>query len=162
MINKFYMIVCAFVIILIDQCSKTYIAKTFILGQKVELINNFISFIFVRNTGAAFNLFAGQTQLLSIFSAIVAISIIVYFMKKKASLPWYEIIGWGLILGGTIGNFIDRVMLGYVIDFIKVDVINSPVFNIADMSINAGAIIILVKAIINITEEKSDKVKNQL
>ena len=156
------MLIFAGLIILADQYAKGCIAANFFPGQKLELINNFISFIFVKNTGAAFNLFAGHTQLLSMFSALVAVTVIVYFMRKKTLLPWYEVVGWGLILGGTVGNLIDRVTLGYVIDFIKVDLVNSPVFNIADMSINVGAIIILVKAILNIKDEQSENVKTQL
>ncbi|MEI7475102.1 MAG: signal peptidase II [bacterium] len=157
MVNRLCLILFASIIILLDQITKVWVSNNLILGQKIFVFKNFISFIFVRNTGAAFSLFAQHTQLLSLFSAIVAVSIIIYFLKKRGIIPFYNVIGWSLILGGTLGNLADRVRLGFVIDFIKLDIINSPVFNIADVAINIGAFIILMKALINISNEKHTK-----
>lgn len=160
MINRLFMIIFASIVIIFDQYSKLWAAENLILGVEKNILNDFLSFILIKNTGAAFNLFAEQTAILSVFSAVVAVVIVVYFIKKRVFMPWYLVLGWGLILGGTVGNLIDRVTLGYVIDFIKIGFINSPVFNIADVAINVGALIILINAIGSIAEEKKENESN--
>lgn len=144
MINRLYIFLVATVIILFDQFSKYGISRELLIGEKVSLISNVLSFTKAYNTGAAFSLLQDKTPLLVFFSIFVSLIIIIYFIKQKETLPLSLVMGWGLILGGTIGNMIDRIRFGYVIDFIKLDFINFPIFNLADFSINVGAFLILV------------------
>ena len=125
---------------ILDQFSKIYIHYNF-----DKLLNkDFIIFKidFVRNYGAAFNILSGNRFFLSFISVISTIILsYLIFKKNNNSINKY---GLTLILAGSIGNGIDRILNGYVIDFIKIKFINFPVFNIADIVINLGVIILIV------------------
>ena len=97
---------------------------------------------FVKNYGAAFNIFSGSRIFLSIISITFSIILIFLILNKNFSniLDHYS---YSLILGGTVGNGLDRLLKGYVIDFINLNIIDFPVFNIADISINLGLILII-------------------
>ena len=95
----------------------------------------------VKNYGAAFNIFSGGRIFLSLISISITIILICYILNKK-NLKKLDLLGYSLILGGTLGNGIDRIKQGYVIDFINLNFVNFPVFNIADISINIGFILI--------------------
>ena len=134
---KLYFLYLSIFIILVDQFTK-YI-----------IFNNYQKFIntdyllfrldFVKNYGAAFNILNGNRILLSFISIIFSI-LLTYLIFRKSTLNVFDLISYSFILGGTVGNGIDRVLRGFVIDFINLNVINFPVFNIADMSINIGFI----------------------
>ena len=97
---------------------------------------------FVKNYGAAFNIFSGNRILLSCISIIFSI-LLTYLILRKNSIHSIDLYSYSFILGGTIGNGIDRIFKGFVIDFINLNIINFPVFNIADISINIGFIFLL-------------------
>lgn len=149
MINRLYIFLIAFWVTVFDQLSKQAICRQLLFGQKVNLINNLISFTKIYNTGAAFSILQKNTLLLILFSLFVTIAITYYFTKKVTFLPPILALAWGLILGGTVGNLIDRITFGYVIDFIRLDFINFPIFNLADISINIGAFLIILQAFLN-------------
>jgi len=111
---------------------KFFINKDFLLF-KLDFVNNY---------GAAFNIFSGSRIFLSFISIIFSI-LLIYLIMRKDNLNTIELYSYSFILGGTIGNGIDRIFKGYVIDFINLNIINFPVFNIADISINIGFIILL-------------------
>ena len=139
-INRFYFILISILIILSDQLS-----KNIIYFNHKTLINNdliFFSIDYVKNYGAAFNMFSGSRIFLSTVSIIITL-ILIYFILNKKNLSNLDLLSYSFILGGTIGNGIDRVTKGYVIDFINLNFINFPVFNIADISINIGLIFII-------------------
>ena len=144
MINKiksqFYFLSFSIFIILIDQFTKYLMFYNY----KLYLNKNFFLFRldFVRNYGAAFNLFSGSRIFLSIISIIFSI-ILFYLILRNKSSNSLDLYSYSFILGGTIGNGIDRIAKGYVIDFINLNIIDFPVFNIADISINIGFILIL-------------------
>ena len=144
MVNRLYIFPIALIIAILDQISKYLVSSRLILGEKITIIHNILSMTKIYNTGAAFSLFQENTGLLAGFSFLVTIAISFYFIKKFKNIPVITTIGWGLILGGTVGNLIDRVRLGYVIDFVKLDFVNFPVFNIADFSINIGAFLLII------------------
>ncbi len=132
-------------VIIIDQITK------YIIVNNKSLINKdliFFSFDYVKNFGAAFNLFNGNRIFLSLLSIIVTI-IIIYFFLNNNNISKIDLLSYSFILGGTIGNGIDRITKGYVIDFINVNFINFPVFNVADISINIGVIFIAYSFIKN-------------
>ena len=97
---------------------------------------------YVKNYGAAFNLLSGNRILLSFISIVISL-ILTYLILNKRILNNSDLLGFSFILGGTLGNGIDRVNKGYVVDFINLNFINFPVFNIADVSINIGLILII-------------------
>ncbi|KGF89601.1 Lipoprotein signal peptidase [Prochlorococcus marinus str. MIT 9107] len=96
----------------------------------------------MKNYGAAFNIFSGSRIFLSMISIIISIILLSLILRKYTS-NILEIYSYSFILGGTIGNGIDRIFMGFVIDFINLNFINFPVFNIADISINIGFILII-------------------
>ena len=99
---------------------------------------------FVKNYGAAFNILSGNRIFLSSISIIFSI-LLIYLILRKNTLNQFDLIAYSFILGGTIGNGIDRILKGFVIDFINLNIINFPVFNIADISINVGFIFLLYR-----------------
>ena len=139
-LNRFYFLLLSSIVIIIDQLTKYIIS----INNK-SLINKdliFFSLDYVKNFGAAFNLFSGSRVFLSLLSIIVTIFSI-YFILNKNNINNIDLLSCSFILGGTIGNGFDRITKGYVIDFINLNFINFPVFNIADISINLGVIILI-------------------
>ena len=137
---KLYYLSLSIFIVLIDQFTKYLITY----NNKLLLNKNFLLFKldFVKNYGAAFNILSGSRIFLSLISIIFSI-LLVYLILTKNNLNTLDLYSYSFILGGTVGNGIDRILKGYVIDFINLNIINFPVFNIADISINIGFIFIL-------------------
>ena len=134
---KFFVI--SLLIILLDQFSKYIILNHDYLLNK----NLFIfSFKYIRNYGAAFNIFDGNRIFLSLISVISSI-ILIYFIFFKESLNSLNRYGLSFILAGSLGNGLDRIITGFVIDFIDINIFDFPIFNIADISINIGCIILI-------------------
>ncbi len=134
-------VLCIFLVLLIDQVSKAIISSKLSLGQSIPIIKNVLHIASVRNTGAAFGLFKSSTYFF-IAVSIAAIIIIGAMLIKSIRNKWLLNIGLILIMSGALGNLIDRVRLGYVIDFIDFRV--WPVFNIADSAITIGTILLIV------------------
>ena len=128
-------------IVILDQITKLFIRKYLEYGQSQNIIGIF-SFTYLKNTGVSFGLFKGSNFLFTLISIIALIFFLYAFFKnKKYSLQF------SFIISGIIGNTIDRILLGHVIDFI--DFYYWPVFNISDSMISIGMIWILVLLIRN-------------
>ena len=127
-------------IVVIDQFSKYLM----LYNKKLFINKDFLLFKldFVKNYGAAFNIFSGSRIFLSFISIIFSI-LLIYLILRKNYLNTIDLYSYSFILGGTIGNGIDRILKGYVIDFINLNIINFPVFNIADISINIGFVFLV-------------------
>ena len=138
--TKLYFLSLSIFIILIDQFTKYLI----FYNHKLFINKDFILFRldFVKNYGAAFNIFSGSRTFLSSISIFFSI-LLTYFILNKNTLNTFNLYSYSFILGGTVGNGIDRILKGFVIDFINLNIINFPVFNIADISINIGFIFLL-------------------
>ena len=138
--TKIYFLSLSIFIVLIDQFTKYLI----FYNKKIFINKDFILFKldFVKNYGAAFNIFSGSRIFLSLISILFSI-ILIYLIFRKNTLNLLDLYSCSFILGGTIGNGIDRIYKGFVIDFINLNIINFPVFNIADISINIGFIFLL-------------------
>jgi signal peptidase II len=143
-IKKYYAFFIAIIVLLADQIVKSIISQNMLLNENIPILNNILSVTKIYNTGAAFGIFQNKTLFLAIFSVFVIVLISVYLVRTYKSLNFLNTIGWGLILGGTIGNFVDRLSLGYVLDFIRLDFVNFPIFNIADLCINCGAALLII------------------
>ncbi|WWO95156.1 MAG: signal peptidase II [Candidatus Dasytiphilus stammeri] len=137
-------------IVILDFISKQWIIKSFKLGQVVSL-TPFFNIIYIQNYGVAFNLFANTDRwtfwLLIMIQIILILScIIIYTFMQKTNLK--DIIGWELIISGSLGNGLDRILHGFVVDFINFNISNNflylPIFNLADTAICIGIILILI------------------
>ena len=136
----------AIVIILIlticDQLLKSWVASSIVLGGSKQLIPGIIELTNLRNSGAAWSIFEGQQTFFTIIT-IIAIIVISYFIwQYRKNIPM--LIGLSLIIAGTIGNFIDRLRQGYVVDMFETTFINFPIFNIADMCLTIGVIWLII------------------
>ena len=138
-----YIVIIIFLII--DIISKLIVSRVCTLNNSVSVINNFFSITYTHNYGGAWSLFSGSTILITVISIIVIIGIIIYLSKKKINNK-IESLGYAFLLGGAIGNLIDRIIYGYVIDFLDFNIFgyNFPIFNIADMGIVIGIFLIIV------------------
>lgn len=131
-------------IIIIDQLSKFLLIR-----KNIQIIPNLLKFTYLENNGAAFGIF--NTNIVLISNLLIVIVLLVYWLKSEKNNT--KNISLTLIIAGSIGNLVDRVVRGYVIDFIKIwD--NIPIFNIADISIVIGLIILLMLNIYNIMQKK--------
>ncbi len=131
------------IIVTLDQLSKYIISNILLNTEPIIIIPRFIQLTFVTNYGAAFSLFNNYTSLLKYISLIASLilSLLVLNNYYKSN---YERIALSLLLGGSIGNGIDRWAFGYVRDFIDFKIINFPIFNVADISINIAILLILI------------------
>ena len=138
--TKLYFLSLSAFIILLDQFTKFLIFYNY----KIFINKDFLLFRldFVKNYGAAFSILSGSRIFLSFISIIFSI-LFIYLIFRKNTLNSSDLFSYSFILGGTVGNGIDRILKGYVVDFINLNFINFPVFNIADISINIGFILLL-------------------
>ncbi len=129
--------------LMIDQISKILVRMYLNLYNDIELIPNFFSLIYVKNDGAAFSILEGKTIFFIIITIIALIGII-YYIKGK-DLKKIDYIIYGMLIGGIIGNLIDRIIYGSVTDFISFTILNKPmpIFNLADTFICIGCIIMI-------------------
>ena len=138
--TKIYFLSLSIFIVLIDQFTKYLMFN----NKKLFINKDFLLFKldFVKNYGAAFNIFNGSRIFLSLISILFSI-LLIYLIFRKNTLNSLELYSYSFILGGTVGNGIDRIYKGFVVDFINLNIINFPVFNIADISINIGFIFLV-------------------
>ena len=138
--TKIYFLSLSIFIVLIDQYTKYFM----FYNKKLFINKDFLLFKldFVKNYGAAFNIFNGSRAFLSIIIFIFSI-ILIYLISRRNTLNTIDLYSYSFILGGTMGNGIDRIYKGFVVDFINLNIINFPVFNIDDISINIGFIFLL-------------------
>ena len=137
---KLYFLSLSFFIIFIDQFTKQFVSI-----NKNSIVNtNFILFRldFIKNYGAAFNILSGSRIFLSTISVIFSI-LLIYLILRKDTSKQIDYYSYSFILGGTIGNGLDRIVRGFVVDYINLNFITFPVFNIADISINIGFFLLI-------------------
>jgi signal peptidase II len=134
----------AAVIVAADQITKYLTVELIPLFSRVDVIPGLFHLTYVRNTGAAFSAFQGMQWLFVLVFAVFTVGIIWEFSKKR--LPFTTLERWCIaaVYGGGLGNMIDRLRLGYVVDMIEVEFIRFPVFNVADCFITCGCILLMV------------------
>ena len=135
-----------FAILIVDQSLKSLVRLKLAVGESIPLINNIFHITYVTNTGAAFGLFKNSAIFFIIISVVAIVLIAGLILKsiKRAEFmanPRFDL-GLIMIISGAIGNLVDRLKFGYVIDFIDVRI--WPVFNIADTSITIGTILLIL------------------
>lgn len=130
-------------ILLVDQLVKYMVRGHMYVGESIPVIQGVFHLTYVRNTGAAFNLFEGMSLFLQIVT-LIALIFAVWFMEKHLQRHWTLPLSMIMIISGGAGNLLDRVMLGYVTDLFEFKLIHFPVFNVADIAICTGCFILVL------------------
>ena len=125
--------------VIADQVVKMWIVNNFSLHEGMEFMKGIVSILYVRNTGAAWGMFEGKMFFFYLITA-VAVGTLLYLMFKEKGKSKLLLTAYSLILAGAVGNFIDRIRLGYVVDMIKFEFIDFPIFNVADICLTIGVI----------------------
>lgn len=148
----------AVIVVAIDQITKWLVVNKMELYEQIPIIENFFSLTSHRNSGAAWGILEGQMIFFYIITTVVLIGII-YYMEKYARDNKFLAISLSLILGGAIGNFIDRLLHQEVVDFLDVMIFkyDYPIFNIADSALVVGVILVFIATLIE--EKKKGKVQ---
>jgi len=154
----------AIVIVAIDHWTKWLVVKNMELGERIVLIDPTFALLSHRNRGAAWGMLEGQMWLFTIVTIIVVIGILYYFHKEAKGKPLFQI-SLMVLLGGTLGNFIDRIFRGEVVDFadVLIPVINYdfPIFNIADAALTIGVVMLIIVLFLEEKAEKAAKKKGE-
>lgn len=132
----------AVVIVIIDQLLKMLVVNTIKTSGTVEILGGIVKFDYVENRGMAFGMLQNYRWVFIIFTLIVILGLIIYMIKSKPTNKLF-ITSITLIVGGGIGNLIDRIILGYVVDYIQLSFFN-PVCNFADYCITIGTVLLIV------------------
>jgi len=151
------LIVIALLVIVLDQVSKHYVVLYLRLGvpwNPIESLSRYVSFTYITNKGAAFGIFPTLSTFFTIVPIVVVIMILIYY-RHLSNGQWAMNVGLGLQLGGALGNLIDRIRVGHVVDFIDFKV--WPIFNVADSSIVIGVAILALSILRD--EEKAPQQK---
>jgi len=140
----FYMGLFVAGIVAADQVTKFLTVAKIALYQDVEFIPGFLGFTYVQNTGAAFSSFEGQQWLFALIFLLFTAGVIYEYFKKSMGFSGFERWCIAAVYGGGLGNMIDRLRLGYVVDMIETKFMDFPVFNVADCFITCGCILLMV------------------
>lgn len=143
------------ILIVIDQLIKCIVSTSMSLNTSIILIKDFLNITYVRNIGAAFSILEGNRIFLIAVTLIALIGI--YLLIKNKTFKKIETIIYTLIISGIIGNLIDRIIFGYVIDYVDFKLLgyNMPVFNLADSLIVIGCVLLLI---ITVKEDKNERI----
>ncbi|MBI4452160.1 signal peptidase II [Candidatus Woesearchaeota archaeon] len=139
--KHYFVFLTALFVVFLDQSAKFLVRKNLQLNQSIPIIKNIFHLTYVTNTGSAFSLLQGFNLFFVLFSFAVIAAIFYYLKKIKENGKWIQF-AVGLLLGGTIGNLIDRLSLGFVVDFIDFRI--WPVFNIADSAVTISVILLII------------------
>ena len=139
-----YMTLFAAGILAVDQYTKFLTVANIALYQDVEFIPGFLGLTYVQNTGAAFSSFEGQQWLFALIFVVFTAAVIYEYRKKAMPFSTFERWCIAAVYAGGLGNMIDRIRLGYVVDMIETKFMNFPVFNVADCFITCGCILMMI------------------
>ena len=143
----------ALLIIGVDQLTKYMTVANIDLYEVVNVIPNVLSWIYLRNTGAAWSILEGQMWFFYIVTLVVVV-VVVYYLQKYGRQSGLLALSLSFILAGSIGNVIDRLRFGYVVDMIRLEFIDFPIFNVADMALSVGVALMILYVFL---DEKSKK-----
>lgn len=144
---QFLYLIISILVVIADQVLKFFIINNYQLGEVRQVIPHFLSLTYVQNEGAAWNILPGQMWLFYTISIIAIIVCLYYLIIKNYQSKLFSF-GLALVLGGIIGNLIDRIHLKYVIDMIQIDFVHFNIFNIADSAITVGIILVFIYLLI--------------
>ena len=131
------------ILIVLDQLVKSYVVQNIALGEVKTWIPNLVSLTYLQNRGAAFSILQDQQLLFAVITLVVVVGAIWYLHKHMEDSLWM-VLGLTLIIAGGLGNFIDRISQGFVVDMFHLDFINFAIFNVADSYLTVGVIVLLL------------------
>ncbi len=145
------------IVLMLDQFIKIIINHNMKLNTHIDIIPNFFSIFYVRNTGAAFSILEDNTIFLVIISAVFVV-LIDRYIKKEEKFSKLGVISLGMIMGGIFGNLIDRIIHHSVIDYLSFTVLeyNFPIFNLADIGITVGVALYILSLILERNTQDDD------
>lgn len=130
-------------LIVLDQVVKAYVVQNIALGEIKSWIPNLVSLTYLQNRGAAFSILQDQQLLFAVITLVVVVGAIWYLHKHMEDSFWM-VLGLTLIIAGGLGNFIDRISQGFVVDMFHLDFINFAIFNVADSYLTVGVVVLLL------------------
>ena len=146
------------ILVALDQWSKAFATNYLMGAPSVVVIENFLSLTYHRNAGAAFGILQGGRWFFLIFAVVILVAISIYFVKLPHDRVHNAIrCSLVLIAAGGIGNSIDRLINSFVVDFLRFDFINFPIFNVADIYVVAGTILMGILVIFFVKDEPAKK-----
>lgn len=138
----------ALTVLILDQLAKAWLVANLSIGQVVNVVGDLVRLVFGQNSGALFGLFKNQAILFGLVSLVVIGVIVTYHARSGRSL--YLSIALGLLLGGALGNMVDRLRLGYVVDFVDIGIgdLRFYTFNVADSAISLAIVMLVAVALV--------------
>ena len=134
-------------LVVLDQVVKFLVRANIPLGGDVPFLPHILHLTYVQNTGAAFSLFSQHTWLLTLLSGVVSV-VLVICLGKRVLPHWSGMLALALLLGGAVGNFIDRLLFGFVTDMFATTFVNFAVFNVADVGVVLGGVLLCLHLIV--------------
>ena len=148
--------------IIFDIITKKIVVTQMDLYEEIPLINGVFHWKYIQNRGAAFGMLADRREVFLVISMVAIFVMAVYLIFTRSDRIWW-MVGIGMLVGGGIGNMIDRILLGYVVDFMYVALIDFAVFNVADCFVCIGVGILMFLCIVDIVRDyKKEKAKKAL
>mgnify|MGYP004493385635 FL=1 len=147
-------IIISLAVVLLDQGTKLLVIHNIAPTDTISVLPRILNLVYVKNTGAAFSILSGKTFFLSLISLAVCVGIVWYLIKNRPENK-LMLLSVSLVLGGAVGNLIDRMLRGSVVDFFEVIFVDFPVFNVADIAITVGAVLLMIYVLFFDREKKS-------
>ena len=148
------LIIISMAVVLLDQGTKLLVIHNIAPTDTIPVLPRILNLVYVKNTGAAFSILSGKTFFLSLISLAVCVGIVWYLVKNRPENK-LMLLSVSLVLGGAVGNLIDRMFRGSVVDFFEVIFVDFPVFNVADIAITVGAILLMIYVLFFDREKKN-------
>lgn len=142
-------------LVIFDQLTKLQIENNLFIGDTIPVISDFFHITYVQNRGIAFGVFQGKINIISIVTIVAIVMLIIYFFKTFKKSNFLERLSFMFIIAGAIGNIIDRIFRGYVVDMLDFRGVWAYVFNMADVYINFGVILVLIEILLKSKNNKS-------
>ena len=141
------MIILSIILLGIDLITKALVVRFTTYNESIIVIKNFFRITYVKNTGAAFSFFDDKGIFVIIISCLIILALVCYLIRHKPTKK-IEMVAYMLIISGAFGNFLNRIFLGYVIDFIDIVIFgyDYPIFNVADIYIVVGVFLLIIDA----------------
>ena len=130
-------------LIVLDQLVKSYVVQNIALGEIKSWIPNLVSLTYLQNRGAAFSMLQDQQWFFALITFVV-MGVAVWYLHKHIEDSWWLVTGLVLIIAGGLGNFIDRISQGFVVDMFHLDFVNFAIFNVADSYLTVGVLVLLL------------------
>ena len=143
--------------IYLDQLSKSLVVEYLKPIGDLPLIKGVFHFTYSENRGAAFGILSNDRWVFMLFSSVMIVALLVYLFYPKRQASALFSVGVAMVVSGGIGNMIDRVVLGYVVDFLNFEPINFAIFNVADSFVCVGAGLMVLSLILETIKEAKDK-----